>query len=31
MSTNKQDVLVRGQILHYLTDPGPGVDPAAWE
>ena len=31
MSTKKQDVLVRGQILHYLTDPGPGDDPAAWE
>ncbi|MBS0347991.1 MAG: guanine deaminase [Proteobacteria bacterium] len=24
-------VLVRGQILHYLADPGPGDDPSAWE
>ncbi|HOY03700.1 MAG TPA: guanine deaminase, partial [Zoogloea sp.] len=24
-------VLVRGQILHYLNDPGPADDPAAWE
>ena len=24
-------VLVRGQILHYLNDPGPGDDPSAWE
>ena len=24
-------VLVRGQVLHYLSDPGPGDDPTAWE
>ncbi|MBS0353998.1 MAG: guanine deaminase [Proteobacteria bacterium] len=24
-------ILVRGQILHYLSDPGPGDDPSAWE
>ncbi len=24
-------ILVRGQILHYLNDPGPGDDPSAWE
>ncbi len=24
-------VLVRGQVLHYLSDPGPNDDPTAWE
>ncbi|WP_228111937.1 guanine deaminase [Zoogloea sp. 1C4] len=26
-----QHVLVRGQMLHFLSDPGPEADPAAWQ
>ncbi len=28
---SEKHALVRGQILHYLNDPGPADDPAAWE
>ncbi len=31
MPMSDTHVLVRGQILHYLNDPGPADDPAAWE
>ena len=30
MNQNAQDLLVRSSILHFLRDPGEGLDPSAW-